>query len=416
LSESFSGIRVVKAYRAERREALVFSKGAHRLFRNVAKTMTGFAAVSAFSTLLLGVVGVAIMWIGSNEVLAGRMTLGSFFSFTLYLGMLVGPVIQVVSIGSQITEAFAGLERIREIRDESREDDRDASLEPLPRIVGHVEFENVFFEYAEGVTVLRNVSFEARPGTSTALVGPSGAGKSTLIGLVAAFYRPTSGVVRVDGHDLSRVRLADYRTQLGVVFQENFLFDGTVFENIAFARPDAPREEVLRAARIARCDDFVRELPDGYDTIVGERGVKLSGGQRQRVAIARAILADPRILILDEATSSLDSESEAAIQEGLAELMKGRTTFVIAHRLSTIRNADTILVLEGGQIIEQGDHGELLARGGRYFDLYTRQYGIETNLFLNPGEASAEDRETEEVAQTAADAAATRLPLGLRRE
>jgi subfamily B ATP-binding cassette protein MsbA len=416
LSESFSGIRVVKAYRAERREALVFSKGAHRLFRNVAKTMTGFAAVSAFSTLLLGVVAVAIMWIGSNEVLAGRMTLGSFFSFTLYLGMLVGPVIQVVSIGSQITEAFAGLERIREIRDESREDDRDASLEPLPRIVGHVEFENVVFEYEEGVPVLRNVSFEARPGTSTALVGPSGAGKSTLIGLVAAFYRPTSGVVRVDGHDLSRVRLADYRTQLGVVFQENFLFDGTVFENIAFARPDAPREEVLRAARIARCDDFVRELPDRYDTIVGERGVKLSGGQRQRVAIARAILADPRILILDEATSSLDSESEAAIQEGLAELMKGRTTFVIAHRLSTIRNADTILVLEGGQIIEQGDHGELLARGGRYFDLYTRQYGIETNLFLNPGEAPAEDRETEEVAQPAADAAATRLPLGLRRE
>jgi ABC-type multidrug transport system fused ATPase/permease subunit len=416
LSESFSGIRVVKAYRAERREALVFSKGAHRLFRNVAKTMTGFAAVSAFSTLLLGVVGVAIMWIGSNEVLAGRMTLGSFFSFTLYLGMLVGPVIQVVSIGSQITEAFAGLERIREIRDESREDDRDASLESLPRIVGHVEFENVFFEYEKGVPVLRNVSFEARPGTSTALVGPSGAGKSTLIGLVAAFYRPTSGVIRVDGHDLSRVRLADYRTQLGVVFQENFLFDGTVFENIAFARPDAPREEVLRAARIARCDDFVRELPDGYDTIVGERGVKLSGGQRQRVAIARAILADPRILILDEATSSLDSESEAAIQEGLAELMKGRTTFVIAHRLSTIRNADTILVLEGGQIIEEGDHGELLARAGRYFDLYTRQYGIETNLFLNPGEAPAEDREAEEVAQTASDAAATRLPLGLRRE
>jgi subfamily B ATP-binding cassette protein MsbA len=416
LSESFSGIRVVKAYRAERREALVFSKGAHRLFRNVAKTMTGFAAVSAFSTLLLGVVGVAIMWIGSNEVLAGRMTLGSFFSFTLYLGMLVGPVIQVVSIGSQITEAFAGLERIREIRDESREDDRDASLEPLPRIVGHVEFENVSFEYEEGVPVLRNVSFEARPGTSTALVGPSGAGKSTLIGLVAAFYRPTSGVIRVDGQDLSRVRLADYRTQLGVVFQENFLFDGTVFENIAFARPDAPREEVLHAARIARCDDFVRELPDGYDTIVGERGVKLSGGQRQRVAIARAILADPRILILDEATSSLDSESEAAIQEGLAELMKGRTTFVIAHRLSTIRNADTILVLEGGQIIEEGGHGELLARGGRYFDLYTRQYGIEANLFLNPGEAPAEDRETEEVAQTAADAAATRLPLGLRRE
>jgi subfamily B ATP-binding cassette protein MsbA len=414
LAESFSGIRVVKAYRAERREALVFTKGVHRLFRNVAKTMTGFGAVSAFSTLLLGVVGVAIMWVGSHEVLAHRMTLGSFFSFTLYLGMLVGPVIQIVSIGSQITEAFAGLERIREIRDETPEDARDTALEPLPRIVGEVEFDDVSFEYEKDVPVLRHVSFEARPGTSTALVGPSGAGKSTLIGLVAAFYRPTSGTVRVDGQDLSRVRLADYRTQLGVVFQENFLFDGTVLENIAFARPEASREDVLRAARIARCDDFIRELPEGYDTVVGERGVKLSGGQRQRVAIARAVLADPRILILDEATSSLDSESEAAIQEGLAELMKGRTTFVIAHRLSTIRNADTILVLEGGEIVERGNHRELLARGGRYFDLYTRQYGLERNLFLNPGEMPGEESETESVGPTSADAGATRLPLGQR--
>ncbi|HEU5249011.1 MAG TPA: ABC transporter ATP-binding protein [Thermoanaerobaculia bacterium] len=415
LAESFSGIRVVKAYRAERREALVFVKGVHRLFRNVAKTMTGFAAVSAFSTLLLGVVGVAIMWIGSHEVLAHRMTLGSFFSFTLYLGMLVGPVVQIVSIGSQITEAFAGLERIREIRDEKPEDEGDSAMPPTSRIVGYVEFDDVSFEYEEDVPVLRHVSFEAQPGSSIALVGPSGAGKSTLIGLVAAFYRPTSGVIRVDGMDLSRVRLADYRAQLGVVFQDNFLFDGTVLENIAYARPTATRAEVLRAAQIARCDDFVRELPDGYDTVVGERGVKLSGGQRQRVAIARAVLADPRILILDEATSSLDSESEAAIQEGLAELMKGRTTFVIAHRLSTIRNADTILVLEGGEIVERGNHRELLARGGRYFDLYTRQYGVEANLFLNPGEAPAE-RESEEVAQTSADAAATRLPLGLTRE
>ncbi|HSE64162.1 MAG TPA: ABC transporter ATP-binding protein [Thermoanaerobaculia bacterium] len=411
LTESFSGIRVVKAYRAERREALVFSKGAHRLYRNVAKTMTGFAGVSAFSTLLLGIVGVAIMWIGSNEVLAGRMTLGSFFSFTLYLGMLVGPVVQMVSIGSQITEAFAGLERIREIRDESREDQGDAALEPLPRIVGNVEFDDVSFEYEEGVPVLKNVSLAARPGTSTALVGPSGAGKSTLIGLVAAFYRPTSGVIRVDGRDLSRVRLADYRAQLGVVFQENFLFDGTVMENIAYARPDASREDVLQAARIARCDEFVRELPNGYDTIVGERGVKLSGGQRQRVAIARAVLADPRILILDEATSSLDSESEAAIQEGLGELMKGRTTFVIAHRLSTIRNADTILVLEGGRIVERGSHRDLLARGGRYFDLYTRQHGLEANLFLNPGEVGVAEPEAS-APQTSADAnAAGGLPF-----
>jgi subfamily B ATP-binding cassette protein MsbA len=411
LTESISGIRVVKAYRAERREALVFSQGVHRLFRNVAKTMTGFSAVSAFSTLLLGFVGVAIMWVGSHEVLAHRMTLGSFFSFTLYLGMLVGPVIQIVSIGSQITEAFAGLERIREIRDEKPEDAEDSKRDLLPEIVGHVEFRDVSFEYQEGVPVLHAVSFDAPPGTSTALVGPSGSGKSTMIGLVAAFYRPTSGVILVDGHDLARVRLADYRSHLGVVFQDNFLFDGTILENIAFAHPDAAREEVLRAAQIARCDDFVREMPDGYDTVVGERGVKLSGGQRQRVAIARAILADPRILILDEATSSLDSESEALIQEGLTELMKGRTTFVIAHRLSTIRNADTILVLEGGRIVERGNHSDLLERGGRYFDLYTRQYGIETNLFRNPGEVPAEP-EAETVAQTAADAGAAVLPLG----
>jgi subfamily B ATP-binding cassette protein MsbA len=414
LTESFSGIRVVKAYRAERREALVFSKGAHRLFRNVAKTMTGFAAVSAFSTLLLGAVGVAIMWVGASEVLAGRMTLGSFFSFTLYMGLLVGPVIQIVSIGSQITEAFAGLERIREIRNETPEDAGDAAKRQLPRIVGHVEFRDVSFEYQEGVPVLKNVSFESEPGTSTALVGPSGSGKSTIIGLVAAFYTPTSGRILVDGNDLSEVRLADYRSQIGVVFQDNFLFDGTVIENIAFARPEASREDILRAARIARCDDFVQDLADGYETVVGERGVKLSGGQRQRVAIARAILADPRILILDEATSSLDSESEALIQEGLAELMKGRTTFVIAHRLSTIRNADAILVVEAGQIVERGAHHELLARGGRYFDLYTRQHGIEANLFLNPGESPSED--VEATPQPSADEAATRIPLGIRGE
>ncbi|MEO8348353.1 MAG: ABC transporter ATP-binding protein, partial [Acidobacteriota bacterium] len=415
LTESFSGIRVVKAYRAERREALEFTRGAHRLFRNVAKTMTGFAAVSAFSTLLLGAVGVAIMWVGANEVLAGRMTLGSFFSFTLYMGLLVGPVIQIVSIGSQITEAFAGLERIREIRNETPEDAGDAAKRPLPRIVGRVEFRGVSFEYQEGVPVLRNVSFESAPGTSTALVGPSGSGKSTIIGLVAAFYTPTSGAIFVDGENLAEVRLADYRSQIGVVFQDNFLFDGTILENIAYARPEASKEDVLRAARIARCDDFVEDLADGYETVVGERGVKLSGGQRQRVAIARAILADPRILILDEATSSLDSESEALIQEGLAELMKGRTTFVIAHRLSTIRNADTILVVEGGKIVERGAHATLLARGGRYFDLYTRQHGVEANLFLNPGE-SPPSEEALPAPQTSADEGAARIPLGIRGE
>ncbi len=410
LTESFSGVRVVKAYRAERREALVFSKGVHRLFRNVAKTMTGFSAVAAFSTLLLGIVGVAIMWIGANDILAHRMTIGAFVSYTLYLGLLVGPVVQIVSIGSQITEAFAGLERIREVRNEITEDAEDDRRHALSRIEGRVEFDQVTFEYEKSVPVLKGISFVAEPGTSTALVGPSGSGKSTMIGLVAAFYRPTGGRILIDGHDLEDVRLSDYRSQLGVVLQDNFLFDGTVLENIAYARPDASDEEVLRAAQIARCDDFVEKMPDKYETIVGERGIKLSGGQRQRVAIARAILADPRILILDEATSSLDSESEALIQEGLSELMRGRTTFVIAHRLSTIRKADTILVVEGGEIVERGRHEALLARGGRYADLYNRQYGLEANLFRNPGETEKEPEEPAPAA-AAADAGVARMPL-----
>ncbi len=418
LTESFSGVRVVKAYQAEQREALVFTKGAHRLYRNIARTMTSFSAIGAASTLLLGGIGVTIMLVGAQDVLAGRMTVGDFFAFTLYLGMLVGPMVQIVNIGSQFTEAFAGLERIREIRNEVTEDEGEVSRQPRHRVEGRIEFRDVWFEYQSDTPVLKGISFTASPGTSTALVGPSGSGKSTLIGLVAAFHRPTSGQLLVDGHDLSEVRLNDYRSHLGVVFQDNFLFDGTVLENIAYANPHASDEEVLRAARIAHCDDFVAKLPDGYNTIVGERGVKLSGGERQRVAIARAILADPRILILDEATSSLDSESEALIQEGLAELMKGRTTFVIAHRLSTIRKADTILVLEGGQIVERGRHEELLALGGRYHDLYTRQYNLESNLFRNPGEAVhlAEDAEDEEdKPQASGDAAAVgapgRLPL-----
>jgi ABC-type multidrug transport system fused ATPase/permease subunit len=411
LTESFSGVRVVKAYQAEQREALVFTKGAHRLFRNVARTMTGFSAIGAASTLLLGIVGLAMMSVGARDVLAGRMTVGDFFSFTLYLGMLVGPVVQIVNIGSQITEAFAGLERIREIRNEVPEDSEETTRKPLRRVEGTIEFRDVHFEYQAGTTVLKGVSFVAQPGTSTALVGPSGSGKSTLISLVAAFHRPTSGEILVDGQDLADLRLADYRSHLGVVFQDNFLFDGTVLENIAYADPHASEVDVLEAARISRCDDFVARLPKGYDTIVGERGVKLSGGERQRVAIARAILADPRILILDEATSSLDSESEAFIQEGLAELMKGRTTFVIAHRLSTIRRADTILVLENGQILERGRHEELLALGGRYHALYTRQYDLESNLFRNPGEAPEE--EEAETLRATADAAvgAGRLPL-----
>jgi len=410
LTESFSGVRVVKAYGAEGREALVFAKGAHRLYRNVAQTITSFSMIGAVSTLLLGVIGIAMMGIGANEVLSGRMTVGSFFSFTLYLALLVGPVMQVVNIGSQLTEAFAGLERIRDIRNEVTEDAGEEARRPLGLVDGHVEFRDVHFAYQEDTPVLRGISFVAEPGTSVALVGSSGSGKSTLIGLVAAFHRPTTGAILVDGQDLSTVRLRDYRAQLGVVFQDNFLFDGTVLENIAYARPDASEEEVLSAARIARCDDFVQKLAEGYETIVGERGVKLSGGERQRVAIARAILADPRILILDEATSSLDSESEAFIQEGLAVLMRGRTTFVIAHRLSTIRRADTILVLEQGQVVERGRHEELLALGGRYHALYTRQYNLESNLFRNPGEAVEE--EVEKVAPAkAADAVVGRLPL-----
>jgi ABC-type multidrug transport system fused ATPase/permease subunit len=414
LTESFSGVRVVKAYGAERRESLVFSKSAHRLFRNVAATMTGFSAISGISTLLLGSISVALMALGAHEILAGRMTVGSFFAFTLYIGLLVGPVVQIVNIGSQITEAFAGLERIREIRNEVPEDAAEAAREPLGRIDGEVELRDVHFEYKAGVPVLQGVSFRAPAGTSTALVGSSGSGKSTLIGLVAAFHHPTRGEILIDGKVLSGLRLRDYRSQLGVVFQDNFLFDGTVLENIAYARPLATEAEVLRAARIAHCEEIVAKLPEGYQTVVGERGVKLSGGERQRVAIARAILADPRILILDEATSSLDSESEALIQEGLAELMRGRTTFVIAHRLSTIRRADAILVLEQGRIVERGRHQELLALGGRYHALYTRQYNLESNLFRNPGEGAAED-DSSEAPRPEADAAvgsgASRLPL-----
>ncbi len=409
LTESFSGVRVVKAYGAEGRESLVFTKAAHRLFRNVAGTMTGLSTVGAASTLLIGGMTIVLMAIGGRDILLGRMSVGDFFAFTLYLGMMVGPVVQIVNIGSQLTEAFAGLERIREIRNETSEVAGDAARRPVDSVQGTVEFRDVHFAYQPDVPVLLGISFRAEPGTSTELVGPSGSGKSTLISLVAAFHRPTSGQILVDGQDLADLRLLDYRSHLGVVFQDNFMFDGTVLENIAYAAPDATAPEILRAAEIAHCDAFVRRLPKGYDTVVGERGVKLSGGERQRVAIARAILADPRILILDEATSSLDSESEALIQEGLAELMRGRTSFVIAHRLSTIRRADTILVLETGKIVEHGRHQELLALGGLYHSLYTRQYDLESNLFRNPGEAPPEEETA--APQAKGDAAVERIPL-----
>jgi subfamily B ATP-binding cassette protein MsbA len=390
LTESLGGVRIVKGFHAEQREAVVFEAGALRLFENVRRTLFAQSVISLASTVLMGAVSVTVMVLGGRLILQGRMTIGDFFAFTLYLGFMVSPVFQMVSIGTQITEAFAGLDRMHEVLAEQPEDIDPERWRVLDRVEGHIRFENVIFEYEAGKPVLRGVSLDAHPGMVTALVGSSGSGKSTLIGLVAAFAKPASGCVSIDGVDLSAVRLDSYRSQLGVVLQDNFLFDGSIKENILFGRPTASDEDVLRAATVARVDEFAFKMEQGLDTIVGERGVKLSGGQRQRVAIARAILADPRILILDEATSSLDTESEAMIQEGLAALMAGRTTFVIAHRLSTIRSADQILVLEHGQVIERGTHAQLIAAGGRYFDLYTRQAGLEANRFTNPGEKAPE--------------------------
>jgi len=386
LTESLGGVRVVKGYHAEDREHAVFSAGVERLLQNVFKTLTATSLMSLTSSTLMGVVGAIVMFIGTRQILAGRLTLGEFFTYTMFLGYLAAPLFQVVSVGTQITEAVAGLERTREVLSEKREDEDPGRTVALQAIRGDVAFEDVTFSYEKKKTVLHGVSFHAEPGTVTALVGSSGSGKSTMIGLVAAFHKPNCGKVLVDGVDLATVRLDSYRTQLGMVLQDSFLFDGTIRENVAFSKPDATEEEILRACGIARVDEFAEKFESKYDTIIGERGVKLSGGQRQRVSIARAILANPRILILDEATSSLDSESEALIQAGLAYLMQGRTTFVIAHRLSTIRRADQILVVEAGQIVERGTHQSLYDLGGRYFDLYTRQHGIEQNLFLAPGE------------------------------
>lgn len=389
LTESLGGIRVVKGYHAESREAEVFAAGVGRLLENVLRSLTATSVLSLGSTVLLGVIGASVMYVGTKEVLAGSLTVGGFFTYTVFLGFLVGPLFQIVSIGTQLSEALAGLERTREVLRERPEDEDPVRTRVLANVRGELVFENVDFAYEEGKPVLEKVSFRAEPGTVTALVGPSGAGKSTIIGLVAAFHAPTGGRVLVDGIDLRGVRLDSYRSRLGVVLQETFLFDGTIRENVMFSRPDATDEQVVAACRTARVDEFAERFEKGYETVVGERGVKLSGGQKQRVSIARAILADPRILILDEATSSLDSESEALIQEGLGALLWGRTTFVIAHRLSTIRRADQILVVESGQIVERGRHDLLLARRGRYHDMYTRQHGLEANLFLAPGEEEA---------------------------
>jgi ABC-type multidrug transport system fused ATPase/permease subunit len=386
LAEALGGVQIVKVYTAEKREELIFTRGVYRLFRNVARTITGISAVGAGATIIVGTVGILMIVMGGNAILAGTMTLGDFVMYVFFVGLVAAPLVQIASIGTQVSEAFAGLDRIRELRQMPTEDADDAQKSAVGEIDGEVSFEDVWFEYDPGVPVLRGVSFFAPAGSTTALVGSSGAGKSTLVNLVMSFHRPTSGRILVDGEDLSDLRLREYRSNVGAVLQENFLFDGTIRENIAYGRPGATEEEVRTAGRIAHCDEFVNRFELGYDTIVGERGVKLSGGQRQRVAIARAILADPRILVLDEATSSLDSESEAMIRDGLRALRRGRTTFVIAHRLSTIESADQILVLEGGEIVERGTHEELLVAGGRYHQLYESQYGLEHDRFINPGE------------------------------
>src|SRR6188472_252519 len=386
LNETLGGIRIVKTYTAEKREELVFTKGVHRLFRNVAQSITGVSGITAFSTVVVGVIGVIMIVVGGRAILNGTMTLGDFINYILFTGLMAAPVVQIASIGTQISEAFAGLDRIRELLAMPTEDQEDSGKAPLDHVDGEVVFEDVGFEYNPGVPVLKHVTFTAPAGTTTALVGSSGSGKSTLISLVMSFNRPLSGRIEIDGRDLSTVRLRDYRSQIGVVLQDNFLFDGTVGDNVGYGRPEATIDEIREVSRIAHADEFIDQFEKKYDTVVGERGVKLSGGQRQRVAIARAILANPRILLLDEATSSLDSESEEMIQDGLRRLRSGRTTFVIAHRLSTIRSADQILVLEEGQVVERGTHAELLALNGRYRYLHDKQYKFEADRFINPGE------------------------------
>jgi subfamily B ATP-binding cassette protein MsbA len=393
LTESLGGVRVIKGYHAEEREAGVFSAGVDRLLNNVMKSLTMTSTLGAASTTVLGLVSALVMWMGGHRVLGNTWTVGDYFSYNMFLAFMIAPVFQIVNIGTQLTEAFAGLDRTSEIMSELEENKSPDRTEKMPPINGTVQFEDVEFAYDPEKPVLHGISFQADPGTVTALVGSSGSGKSTIISLLCAFHVPSKGRVVVDGVDLAQVDLDTFRSQLGVVLQDSFLFDGTIRENILFSKPEATEEQFLFACRTARVDEFAERFPDAYDTIVGERGVKLSGGQRQRLSIARALLAEPRILILDEATSSLDSESEAMIQAGLHELMQGRTTFVIAHRLSTIRRADQILVVEQGRIVERGNHAQLFALGGRYYDLYTRQHGLEENLFLAPGEGDAVEAE-----------------------
>ena len=384
LGESLGGIRVIKAYVAERREDLVFTRGIHTMLRLVVKSLSGWALATALTTVAVSGIGATLILIGGRSVLAGSMTLGTLAMYALFTGLVTAPLIQIAQIGTLLSDALAGLERVHDLLDEPTEE--TVAGKSVPQLDGNVKFENVGFHYREGVPVLREISFCVDAGTTTALVGPSGSGKSTLLGLLAAFHRPRSGRILIDGLDISSFDLREYRAQIGLVLQDTFLFDGTILENIRYSRPDVSMEVVRQVAAVAHCDEFIQRMPDGYDTIVGERGVKLSGGQRQRVAIARALLADPAILLLDEATSSLDSESESLIQDGLEALRSNRTTFVIAHRLSTILGADQILVLDGGRLVERGTHAELFAAGGLYARLYEQQQGSLRNLFVNPGE------------------------------
>ncbi|HEY5547445.1 MAG TPA: ABC transporter ATP-binding protein [Gemmatimonadaceae bacterium] len=386
LGEALGGIRIVKAYVAERRENLIFTRGVHRMLRLVDTTLAGWSAVGALTALVVGGIGATLVLLGGRAVLGGALTLGDLAMYALFTGLVAAPLIQVAQVGTQLSDALAGLERSRELLNEPVEGGPDSGRAPVPRLRGAVQFDQVGFHYRRDVPVLCNVSFDAAPGTTTAIVGASGSGKSTLLGLLAAFHRPTAGSVHIDGFDIASFDLNQYRRQIGLVLQDTFLFDGTILENIRYSRPSARLDEVVRVAEVAHCHEFIDRMPDGYDTVVGERGVKLSGGQRQRVAIARALLSDPSILLLDEATSSLDSESEALIQAGLEALRRGRTTFVIAHRLSTILSADQIIVLDAGRLVEHGTHQELLTLRGRYARLYEQQQRAARNRFINPGE------------------------------
>ena len=376
LTETMNGVRVIKGFNAEEQENIGFEKGVDRLFQNVKKSLTATAIITSSSAFLLGLASVGIMGMGGAMIIEGTLTTGDFLSFTLLLGFMIAPIIQMSNIGSQLTEAFAGLDRTEELMNMQSEANQKIRKIELNKIIGDVEFKDVSFSYEKGKEVVHNISFQAKRGTVTALVGSSGSGKSTIASLVASFVNPDSGVVLIDNNDISKVSLNSFRSQLGVVLQDDFLFEGTIRENIMFPRPNASEDKVIQAVTAAYVNEFTDRFDDGLDTLIGERGVKLSGGQRQRIAIARAMLADPRVLILDEATSNLDTESESLIQKSLAELMKGRTTFVIAHRLSTIRQATQILVIEQGKISEQGTHDELIKSEGRYFELFTYQSKI----------------------------------------